>query len=471
MIHPGFAPVPPVHGVKPLPARVFRLPADTIQRKLYVENDLKQHRIEIINKRTDSIRHVTINVEELDSTIGSLRKRIDENVVVVFRDSVQVGNDSINSSKLKLDQRIGRLKNVAGKMAFESWRWEHLAELDTATLKKVFREELTNRGIPIDFEFGYGNQDTLLLRSDNANSVLLHESPYRTMLFPNDIISRGNFLLAYFPGRKTFITRTLLLPAFLSLFFSSIVLVSFVLSISYIIKQKKISEMKSDFINNMTHEFKTPLATISLATDTLVNPKIIVEPVQIEYFAKIIRKENNRLNHQVETILQMASLDRKDYDFNFRLVNVHDTIVKAIQDFQLQIDSRNGQVEFDFQAGNPLVTADQSHLFHAICNLIDNAIKYSAETLVILIHTHNSARGVWVSVTDKGIGMPKNVQTKIFEKFYRESNGNIHNVKGFGLGLSYVKAITEAHKGEVRVESEPGKGSTFELFLPFVREV
>jgi two-component system phosphate regulon sensor histidine kinase PhoR len=217
----------------------------------------------------------------------------------------------------------------------------------------------------------------------------------------------------------------------------------------------------------MTHEFKTPLATISVATDSMVNPKVIGNPDQIANYASIIRKENLRMNKQVETILQIASLDRKDFDFKFCTTDIHELIEKAVQGIIFQIENRNGYINIEKQASNPMVTADPVHALNMLNNLLDNANKYSPEIPEITVSTRNSDRGVWISVSDKGIGMSKQVQGKVFEKFYREATGNIHNVKGFGLGLSYVKAVVDANRGEVRVSSEPGKGSTFEVFLPF----
>ncbi|MBN2262839.1 MAG: HAMP domain-containing histidine kinase, partial [Prolixibacteraceae bacterium] len=241
----------------------------------------------------------------------------------------------------------------------------------------------------------------------------------------------------------------------------------FALSIYYIVSQKKLSEMKSDFINNMTHEFKTPLATISVATDAIVNDKVISHPDQVKHFASVIKNENQRMNRQVETILQMARLDRKDFDFKFAQVDIHQVLEKAIESLLLQIESRGGSITFSKGAFNTALTADAQHLQNLFRNLIDNANKYSPEAPTISLTTRNDSGGVWVTVADKGIGMSKQVQQRVFERFFRESSGNIHNVKGFGLGLSYVKAIVDAHKGQIIVQSEPGKGSAFEVFIPF----
>jgi two-component system phosphate regulon sensor histidine kinase PhoR len=228
--------------------------------------------------------------------------------------------------------------------------------------------------------------------------------------------------------------------------------------------------MKSDFINNMTHEFKTPIATISVATDSINNEKVVNDPEKIRYFTGMIKKENARMNRQVEDILTIARLDKKDFEFNWEAINVHDLIEDAIQGIILQVEKRGGKIVANLEAVNSMITTDRMHCTNVVYNLLDNAIKYSAESPEIKVRTYNKANGVLIAVEDKGIGMTKAVQNKIFERFYRQTSGNVHNVKGFGLGLSYVKAVLEANQGTILVQSEPGKGSKFELFLPFVRK-
>jgi len=228
--------------------------------------------------------------------------------------------------------------------------------------------------------------------------------------------------------------------------------------------------MKSDFINNMTHEFKTPIATISVATDSITNAKVVNDPERIRYFAGMIKKENHRMNRQVEDILTIARLDRKDFEFTWEAVNVHELINDAVQGISIQVEKREGKINLELNASNPVITTDKIHGTNVIYNLLDNAMKYSVNPPEIKITTSNKPKGVLISVEDKGIGMTKAVQSKIFERFYRQTSGNIHNVKGFGLGLNYVKAILEANCGTISVQSEPGKGSRFDVFLPFVRE-
>jgi len=244
------------------------------------------------------------------------------------------------------------------------------------------------------------------------------------------------------------------------------IVATFALSLYFIIRQKKISEMKSDFLNNMTHEFKTPIATISLAADTISNPKVINDASKVLQFISMIKKENNRMNKKVETILQIASLDKKEIQFKFEKTSMHTIIDHVIDTMELQVQQKNGKVTKVLEAADPLISGDYEHLSNLVNNLLDNAIKYSPDDPEITVKTWNQDRGFVFTVEDKGIGMTKAVQSKIFERFYRQTSGNVHDVKGFGLGLNYARAIIDAHKGTIHVTSEPGKGSRFEIFLP-----
>jgi two-component system phosphate regulon sensor histidine kinase PhoR len=217
----------------------------------------------------------------------------------------------------------------------------------------------------------------------------------------------------------------------------------------------------------MTHEFKTPIATISLAADTIINPKIINNDVSIRHFISMIKKENSRMNRQVETILQIASLDKHEIEFKFENVSMHNIIKNAIDTIDIQVQQRNGKIDLNLDANEDMISGDSEHLTNLVNNLLDNAVKYSPESPDISVSSKNNDKGFLFSVSDKGIGMTKAVQSKIFERFYRQSSGNVHDVKGFGLGLNYARAIIDAHKGEITVSSEPGKGTRFEIFLPF----
>lgn len=248
--------------------------------------------------------------------------------------------------------------------------------------------------------------------------------------------------------------------------FTAIIVTAFALTIRTMLGQKKLSEIKGDFINNMTHELKTPLATISLAIDAIGNEKVMDNKDKIRYFSGIIKEENKRMNKQVESILQSALLEKDELSLNLQPIDVHQLISSTVENLQLQLDGKNGKVQLQLNAHQPIIKADEVHFSNLIFNLLDNAIKYSKDNLEVRISTTNTRKNLVISIADNGIGMSRDTVNRIFEKFYRAHTGNVHNVKGFGLGLSYVKAIVDAHKGKIRVESILGKGSRFTLEFP-----
>jgi two-component system phosphate regulon sensor histidine kinase PhoR len=226
--------------------------------------------------------------------------------------------------------------------------------------------------------------------------------------------------------------------------------------------------LKTDFINNMTHEFKTPVTTISLATQMLKNEKIASNPEKVQNYSSIIEEENKRLSGHIENVLQVARLDRGEFKLKLESININELLNEIADTLELRIQNESGELVKNMDAKKALINGDLFHLTNAFYNLLDNAIKYKKDDhLKITLATKNNAKGIIVSIIDEGIGIPKDSQKKVFEKFYRAPTGNIHNVKGFGLGLSYVQVIVSAHGGDVRVESEPGKGSRFDVFLPF----
>jgi two-component system phosphate regulon sensor histidine kinase PhoR len=255
-----------------------------------------------------------------------------------------------------------------------------------------------------------------------------------------------------------------------SIVFTLIILTAFYLTVRTLLAQKKLSEIKSDFINNMTHEFKTPLATISLAVDALKNEKVQQDKEKMQYFSGIIKEENKRMNKHVETILQAALMDKQELKLNFKQLHAHEIISRVVDNFRLQLEDKQGRIELTLNAKEDLVNADEVHFTNLVSNLIDNAIKYSKENLHIRVYTHCTHKHFIFRVEDNGIGMSKESVKRIFEKFYRAHTGNIHNVKGFGLGMSYVKTVVDAHKGRIRVDSTLGKGSVFTVEIPIMHK-
>ncbi|HEY2726597.1 MAG TPA: HAMP domain-containing sensor histidine kinase, partial [Parafilimonas sp.] len=273
-------------------------------------------------------------------------------------------------------------------------------------------------------------------------------------------------LFIIIPDFKTQVWQSLTWMIVFSALFTLIIIAAFYITVRTLLNQKKMSEIKSDFINNMTHEFKTPLATISLAVDALKNEKVIGDRTKWQYFNNIIKDENKRMNKHVETILQAALMEKQEFRLNITPIHIHELLPRIAENFQLQLQEKTGRAEFLLNAADDVIKVDEVHFTNIISNLIDNAIKYSKENLVIKLITHRTAKYFIIQVQDNGIGMSKETVKRVVEKFYRAHTGNIHNVKGFGLGMSYVKSVVDAHKGKIKVESTLGKGSTFTIEIP-----
>jgi len=354
-------------------------------------------------------------------------------------------------------------------------------------LDLILKEELAIRGINIQipsyrYHYGvYGFEKSSFIMLDGkkydyeqGKENILPEyvnaeeenTAFKVNIFPRERPVPGE-LRIFFPNKNAIILRSLGKTLLATLFFAGIILVCFAYTLYIIFTQKKLSEMKTDFINNMTHEFKTPIATISLASDSLNNPAVLKSEEKILRFSRIIKQENIRMHKQVEKVLQMALLDKKDFNLKWSSVHLHELIQAAIENISLQVETREGTVKGFLNASEPVVKGDQTHLSNIIHNLLDNANKYSPQKPHITVFTRNVDKGVEIIIKDEGIGMSRDARKFIFDKFYRVPTGNIHNVKGFGLGLTYVKTMVEAHKGKIDVRSEPGKGSSFILFFPF----
>ena len=300
--------------------------------------------------------------------------------------------------------------------------------------------------------------------SDEVNSLQT-----RIPVVPSDIMEpTGPFetIIIVAPNIRYYLLRSLLWIIVGVVLFIIIVLAAFFITIRSLMTQRKLVEIKRDFINNMTHELKTPLATISLAVDALKSTKVNTDPKSVDYFSNIIKEENVRMNKHVETILQAAQLDKKENELNKQPADIHDLIQGVVDSFKLQLDSKPSQVKTQLEASPSTINVDEEHLLHVLSNLIDNAIKYSKNEIEIIIQTKSLNNKTLISIQDKGIGMDANARKHIFEKFYRAHSGNVHDVKGYGLGMSYVKWVIDSHKGQIAVISEPGLGTTIEIVLP-----
>lgn len=280
-------------------------------------------------------------------------------------------------------------------------------------------------------------------------------------------------LIIIVPDFKTQVWKSITWIIIGAAIFNLIIIAAFYLAIKTILNQRKLNAIKSDFINNMTHELKTPLATISLAVDAMKNEKVQASKEKMQYFSGIIKEENKRMNKHVETILQAGLMDRQDIRMSMQPIHIHDLLRNVLANFNLRLQENGGNVTLLLNAKTDIISGDEAHFSNLVSNLIDNAIKYAKEKepLQLKITTHATTNNLVIQFEDNGIGMSKETAKRIFEKFYRAHTGNIHNVKGFGLGMSYVKTIVDAHKGKVRVESILGKGSIFTLDVPLSAQV
>ena len=341
--------------------------------------------------------------------------------------------------------------------------------IDFRLLDSLIGSELRNKNIETPYEFGIFSprRNKLVVEKTGAyHKELLRKSiPFN--LFPRELLRNPEFLMVYFPQEKRFLLTQMRGILLISAFLILAIIASFAWIMFTIFRQKKLSEMKNDFINNMTHEFKTPISTVSLACEALTDKDITHSTEINENYINIIAEENKRLGSMAEKILQTAILEKGQLNLKIDVIDIHWIIREVIKNIKIQVEIKDGTIATDFQAENPIIQADRVHLTNVFANLMDNANKYTPKTPVINISTENTKEGIKVKVTDNGIGISKANQKKIFEKLFRVSTGNIHDVKGFGLGLSYVRFIVEKHGGTVEVESEIGKGSTFIVMLPY----
>ncbi len=332
----------------------------------------------------------------------------------------------------------------------------------------TLQEELSKRNINIDYKYGVYSSDGLATKLKSGYYTINIKESYSYPLFINDEGESDYKLYVTFPTKNEHILGGISNILLLSLFFIFIIILAFSGSLYQLIRQKKISEIKTDFINNMTHEFKTPIATINLALDSIKNPKIIDDKEKVLRYVKMIREENKRMHAQVENVLRISRLEKKQVSISKEAIDAHDIIEDAISHVSLLVQDKGGKIETHYKAVVSEVLGNNFHLTNVIVNMLENAIKYSEDAPKIDVFTESTNKFFILKVKDEGIGMSKNAQKYVFDKFYREHKGNIHNVKGHGLGLAYVKEIIENHHGTVFVESEKGIGSTFTVKIPII---
>lgn len=388
-----------------------------------------------------------------------------------------VGRD-ISSSSNRLSLLSGRKRPPLSLMSeFPTMVKDRFTQFEIhEKLADAFK---ANKIPPTHFEFAITNNQNMLnfeMQSPNFLKLLDDSINNKQLIYPLEQPTGSwaegllptEFIHVIIPDYRKLVFKQSSWQLVGSIVFSLFIMFVFFLTVGTMINQRKLSEIKGDFINNMTHEFKTPIATISLAVDALNNEKVLANPDKLQYFRGIIKDENMRMNKHVETILQAAALDKQEISLNKKELHANELVQQALAKYELVLKEKGGQVILKLQAARDTILADEQHFTNMLSNLIDNGIKYSKEAPELTITTHSTSRYLVIRFEDRGIGMSRESVKRIFEKFYRAHTGNIHNVKGFGLGMSYVKTVIDAHKGKIKVESTLGRGSIFTVEMPLV---
>ncbi len=386
-----------------------------------------------------------------------------------FNDRVHIALVNVTHQLLNINKDQSELINPVKQVSSNYFTTMINDTVNPYLLETLLRHEFIKRNLNVNFEYViydcftdsivFGNY-IYLNKKDKGQ---LQSTSYN-MKWDRD----GHYFGVYFPFKKSYILNKMGMWIFLSSIIL-IIVIFFAYTINVILKQKKLSETKNDFINNITHEFKTPISTISLSAEVLLQKDIINEPERLTNYAKIIQEENNRLKNQVDKVLQLATLEKSTLNLKNENINLHELITDSVKSFDLIVKQKEGHIALNLKAENYFFNGDKIHISNILYNLIDNAIKYSPIKPEILIATNQSKNGIVINIQDNGLGISKEGQKYIFDKFYREPTGNVHDIKGFGLGLNYVKTIVEAYQGKVKLQSKEKQGSTFSVFLPIAK--
>lgn len=430
------------------------------------ENKVNTAVFEVIDQLERMITYSTINQNTYSNQqINDFLISIDSINQEIFKSISEI--DGTEDIKMMVRKTM-LAQEAINKMMNQNQIFDIETHLNPVMLDSLLHKEIKDQGINTPFEYGVissSNMKMVINKSEKYTSKLEKEG-YVFTLYPYEFVENPYFLTIFFPYEIRYLFKQMASIIFISLILIVITLMLFIYVIKVIVWQKRLSEMKSDFINNMTHEIKTPISTISLACEALRDEEIKKNQMLSDNYLKVINDENNRLGGIAEKILQAAAIEKDNFKLNRERVYLHDLIDVVINNIAIQIEVKDGRISKDFRATKALIQCDKMHITSVINNLIDNANKYTPRKPEILIVTENYAEGIKVCISDNGIGISSENQKKIFDKLYRVPTGNIHDVKGFGLGLSYVKTIVELHGGKITVNSELKKGSTFCIYLP-----
>ena len=387
----------------------------------------------------------------------------DSNVATEERIFVDTNLDTVYISKFNL------VNDVVTQLLESSDKIDIKSRLELLPLDSLVTVELKERGIDINHKFGVvGDNDKIMYSQEGSDSLSIANSNYSVRLFPKDLLNNPNQLKIYFSNKSGYLLSNLSWMLGLSFLFIISIGIIFTQTVRMLFRQKKITDVKNDLINNITHEFKTPLSTISIAAEALADPSFINEEAMLKKYTGMISTENKRLTAMVESLLNAAAFESGSYKLSLETLGLHSVIKKVINENRDFLDSHYANVSFDFNAVNDNVEGDEFHISNIIRNLVENAAKYCETTPQILIKTENQNSSLIISIKDNGIGISKENQKRIFDTFYRVPTGNIHNVKGNGIGLSYVHKMISAHNGNIELKSKLGSGSTFTIILPAI---
>lgn len=435
----------------------------------------------ILGQVMDDLEEASISIDDNPEISGSKNQ---SQVAQIINDSIVLIRDQddeiIDTMYLKqyYDLEIKRkavenyreqkliLAAAIKKMLIEDVAFED--RVDQAALKKVLDANFTNRGVHLKYEFAVIRDNNKEIYKSEQFKKITEYYYFRSPLMSSGLQEKTTYLYIYFPGQQEVMSGSLGFLGISSLALSIVMILLFSFALYVIYRQKKLSDIKNDFVNNMTHELKTPISTISLASQMLNDKSIPLEKKNTGNISKIIQTESKRLGYQVERVLQMAVLDQGHLVVKKEKIALSNVVVNVVNNFKLQIEDKQGSIDLIDESLSDLILGDKVHLTNVITNLIDNAVKYSMDSPIIRIKLYNAGDWLVLSVRDNGIGISKENQKKVFEKFYRVSTGNLHDVKGFGLGLSYVKLIVEEHEGTIKLTSEFNKGTQFDVKFPYI---